>query len=63
MWRLSVGGIPIPLVLEAAARSAANHQHYYGELSPEQRGPYLKPPTKTSSGQNFFQQCHDFKMA
>jgi hypothetical protein len=36
-WRLSAGGIPIPPKPHGATRVVAIHQHFYGELTPEQQ--------------------------
>jgi len=36
-WRLSTGGVPVPPVPQGLARRAAITNHYYLELTPEQR--------------------------
>jgi hypothetical protein len=54
MWRLSAGGISIPPVPHNQARSAAIQQHYYDELTPEQRANLIWDPDNDVHWTNFF---------
>ncbi|KAK1569372.1 hypothetical protein QYE76_008339 [Lolium multiflorum] len=42
-WLLSVGGVPVPPVPLGVAREMAITNHYYFELTPEQRNPQWHP--------------------
>jgi hypothetical protein len=62
-WRLSAGGIPIPLVPRGAAHRAAVHRHYYEVLTPEERSDPLWDPDNVDHWTTFFTEHHLTELA
>ncbi|KAM0906180.1 hypothetical protein ACQ4PT_016875 [Festuca glaucescens] len=62
-WRLSAGGIPIPPEPRGNARAQAMHQHFYGELTSEQRVDPHWDLENAPTWDSFFRQRRLFKLS
>jgi hypothetical protein len=58
-WRLSAGGVPVPPLPPGAARRLSITNHYYGELTPEQRMDANWDPDNAATWNAFFANRRD----